>query len=166
MKYIQIDTWNPGDSLVNAFVHANRVHKSLILSRRYSRVQYYQSWDVGKEKVMAKREFTRIQFVNLRLTGEDKKTFEKWRKDNEDDLFALLETIILEDIRVSVSFDGKNRTYIVSFTCRDELSPNNGFCVSSRHDEVVTAVLVAIFKHQVVIADQTWDTVASADDWG
>lgn len=115
---------------------------------------------------MAKREFTKISFVNLRLSAEEKKAFTIWEKKNVDDLFTLLETVVLQDIRVSMSYDSKNETFIVSFTCRDEGGPNNGLCVSSRHGDAVTAVLVALFKHLVVIGDARWDEVASADDWG
>lgn len=133
-----------------------------VYSTSFGQVYY----DIGEENIMAKRAFDQIEFVRCPLSTASKKKFKIWEETARDDLFTYLEQILLSGIRVSLSYSHKDATCIVSLTDRDEASINHEKCVSSRHADPLTAVMVAVYKHFEVLKDSDWSEYAKEDEWG
>ena len=121
---------------------------------------------LGSRETMAKRSFDSIEFVSCTLSSQQKKAFAKWRETAEDDLYTYLEQVLLSGVRLSISYSHKDQTCIVSLTDRDEASVNHEKCVSSRHQDPLTAVLVALYKHFEVLKDSDWSEYVKEDSWG
>lgn len=61
----------------------------------------------------------------------------------------------LNGYRIGISYNGQSDAFIVSVTCRDEGSPNNGFTFTSFAGSWLDAIRIALFKH-FVLADGSW----------
>ena len=122
--------------------------------------------NLGVPEVMAAKDFTSITFVNYRLSSEEKKAFTRWMKDPERDVFKLLGMILLTGMKLSLTYSYKDACCISSITCRDESNVNDRLCVSSRHEDPLTALFISLYKHFEIFKDSPWEDVSSADDWG
>ena len=115
---------------------------------------------------MAGKNFAPIEFVNYKLSEDEKKDFQTWSKDTADDIFTYVTTLLTQDYRLSLSYSYKDAMTIASVTCKDETSPNNQRCVSSRHSDPFTALQIACYKASVVMGDADWTELVAGTDWG
>lgn len=91
------------------------------------------------------------RFVDVKLTREDRAAF---LQENDDPAVLVQRLQILCDhgYRVGCSWSGETQSYTVSLTCRNPESANDGLCMTSFAGELVTAVRLALFKHEFVTA--------------
>ena len=131
--------------------HNSRLHTTIeMIDRRYNMPKKWQP----------------MTFVDYRLNTKQKKEFSGWLKDHSDDLFEMLETLLLTGHKLSVSYDDKSGSSIATVICRDTSSQNAHCCVSSRHASPLDAVGVALFKHFTILADLSWKDIDSESEWG
>jgi hypothetical protein len=88
-------------------------------------------------------------FVDVRLTAEDRAAF--LEEDNDIDLLVpRMQTLCDAGYRWGCAWNGESQSYTVSLTCRDAGSPNSGLCMTSFAKDLLTAIQLALFKHDVV----------------
>lgn len=94
------------------------------------------------------------RFVDVKLTQEQREEFSRYRLLNDDHVGAL-QSLADDGYRVGVSWSGEQQAYIVSLTCRNPDSPNNGLCMTSFAKTLETAVRLAFYKH-VEVTQECW----------
>lgn len=110
--------------------------------------------------------FGDTKFVTLKLDEKQKKQFPDWAADTEHDIGLLLSDIASSGHKLTLSHSDKNNSFVCAVTCRDKDSSNFKCCVTSYHDVALTVILVALFKHFVILGDQVWENVNPEADWG
>lgn len=106
------------------------------------------------------------KFVNFKLGKEDKAEFEAYMQKPADDLLEELVVFVAAGHKISQSWDDKNKCFIASATCRDESSINYDYCLTSRHHEWYPAVMMNVFKHNVMAKGTPWSDLTEEADWG
>lgn len=109
---------------------------------------------------------TMPKFVDIKLTQEDKADF---LRQNYDDKFlvTVLQSLCDDGYRVGCVWDAERQAYVVSLTCRNSESENNGLCMTSFGKNIRTAVGLAVYKH-TVLTEERWlgEAGAGSEDFG
>lgn len=101
------------------------------------------------------------KFVDFRLSAQQKADFLAWTCDAAEAV-AGLQRLCDSGYRVGCTWAGEQQAYTVSLTCRDSGSPNNGYCMTSYAGDLLTAVTLALYKHEVATGG-VWVTEAVRD---
>ncbi len=117
----------------------------------------------AREKDMALQP---VKFVPVRLDADQKETFKSWEVAEGIDVGEMLTNLILDGYKISVSYADKSGSFVASVTCRTDDPPNRGLCITSHHETPYKALMVALFKHFVVLAETPWKEYATGSDWG
>lgn len=131
----------------------------------------FDTWEVfimpAKTKAAAafQNGFT-TKFVNFKLGKDEKEEFEAYMSQKPDKLVEELVVFISEGHKLSQSWDDKNKCFIASATCKDEGSINHDYCMTSRHPEWYPAVMMNVFKHNVMAKGTPWADLMESEDWG
>jgi hypothetical protein len=91
------------------------------------------------------------KFVDVKLTVEQR----EWFANEKDDITLLgprMQILCDDGYRWGCAWNGESQAYTVSLTCRDTASPNSGLCMTSFAPDILTAIRLALFKHEVVTA--------------
>ena len=107
-----------------------------------------------------------VSFVNISLDGEEKKRFGVWYKDTVDDLEAHWQEHLQAGYKMSVRWDDENDCYIVASTGCLEGKPNHNLCLSSRSDVLAEAILLQVYKSDVLCKGEGWEAHAKSANWG
>lgn len=124
-----------------------------------------EDWNMARGKGQGKdtRLATMPKFVDVRLTADQKKEFLAWDRRGGPDLVRYLQFMADDGYRTGVSWSGEHQSYVASFTCRDENSPNNGLCMTSFAKTLDTALWLNLYKH-LIIAEKDWTAVVSGEE--
>ena len=130
-----------------------------------------RAWELSIRYLHGKRvdtmkSFTPTNFVNYRLTAEQKEHFAGWFAELSDDLDEILEAVLMADNRLGITYDVRGDCFIASLTCRDENSPNHAHCVTARYDSSHKAMACVVYKVTVCLADTKWSDAVSDSDYG
>lgn len=142
-------------------------------------VQTVEHWmdNLGKEteKIMVaakakkanandKKEFK--GFVNYLLSVDDKNAFKEWEVDAAD-LLLLVAGDVSEGYKMGVSYNPQNSTFVATYMCNSDDSPNAGYMLSAFAPDWFNAVKSLVFKHQHVLGC-IWPVgkAAERDSWG
>lgn len=106
-----------------------------------------------------------ITFLRWQMTTDQKNT---WKKVQEKTPFAhvdMLDDLIGQGYKISVSFDEKNDTYNCTITCPKTLNmtDNAGYAFSTRAKTALEAMDMGLYKHYVLCDKQQWDTDEAGD---
>lgn len=107
-----------------------------------------------------------IRFIRYKLNSVEKKHYKGWAVEFKHEILPMLGQLVDSGNKVSLSFDGKNDTYICSVTCNDAKQAHADCCMVSRAGSPDDALLVALYKAHVIFAEVTWVDSATDDDWG
>lgn len=123
-------------------------------------------WEYQEYIYMANTRFN-VEFVNLRLTADDKPKFVAWADDNAPDLGTLLDNMVGSGYKMSMNLDSQNDCYIVAVTGTGDARDNKGLCMTSRADDLVEALMMAVYKHVVLCNSGSWGKPEDRSlDWG
>ncbi len=104
-------------------------------------------------------------FLNFRLTEDDADEFHLWfQKAQAEAGWILLDEAIRAGIKLSVTYDFQNNTFIATFT-GDLLRIKDRRSMSSRAPYWAQAVLLQVFKHSVLLQGDYSRTVTPSKDW-
>ena len=106
------------------------------------------------------------KFVNFKLSKDEKEEFESFMSHPADHLVEQLVVFISEGHKLSQSWDDKNKCFIASATCKDEGSLNHDYCMTSRHPEWFPAVMMNVFKNNIMAKGTPWMDLMESEDWG
>lgn len=122
--------------------------------------------DIQKGEIHMAQQDWRVTFVNRRLTQDEKEHFKGWRDEYRDDLYDLLQALLNTQFKFSLSYVAVGDYYTASVTDKNEKSDCHNHCVSSRHVDVEAAILIALYKHNVLLTDGNWLIDKAELDWG
>jgi len=110
--------------------------------------------------------FPEIEFIDLRLDAAQKEEFLAWKKAAGEDSYDIVTDFVGTGHKLSVTWDDNGNCFIASFTCKDERSANIGKCITSRSDTWFEAIMLGVFKAQVVFKGAAWLGASRKDSWG
>jgi hypothetical protein len=137
----------------------------------------YISWErflmprkTGNSKSNSKQpaDWQKFDFVEIRLTEEDKADFKaKYQKDAQI-FFSETDTLLKSGYKFSVSYDTGNNAVIASLTCKEALDPNFNYVMTARAGEYWEALALVMYKHMFMCDDGDWaaETRANDSQWG
>ena len=105
----------------------------------------------GKQKSKGNR-FGNTEFVNVTLDVEQRKEFKAWFTTIVDDLHDEIGQLMVDDYKVSCSWDDNNQCFIATFTGKPDQNYNSEKALSSRSDNWFEALGLNLFKHIVIFS--------------
>jgi len=110
--------------------------------------------------------FPEIEFVTVRLDKEQAGAFADWVHQDDESRSLDLAEFISAGHKTSITWDDYNSCFIVSSTCKDEGSDNFNKCLSSRSNDWYEAMMMNVYKANVLLAKGPWESDASTNSWG
>lgn len=107
-----------------------------------------------------------VEFINIDLTDKQGDDFNDWQQSAVQKMGILVGELASAGHKLGISFDGDNECFIVSVTSKDEVSDNFNKCYTSRSDDWIEAVLLAVFKWDVIMERSTWTGKQRKMNWG
>lgn len=107
-----------------------------------------------------------FEFANVKLTKPQQDEFHRWYEDNNKDIDEYVRQLVNSNHKITLSSDQSNDCVIASVTCKDELSPNYGYVLTSRSDNWLEALCLCVFKDTVVCVDIPWSEAGDTSNWG
>jgi hypothetical protein len=108
-----------------------------------------------------------VDFVNLRLTDEDKKEFSEWAYEHSSDVLTYLEQLIGSGYKLSLNEDEENHCFIAAVTGGQDNRDNKNKCLISRAPDLLEVLQIALYKHFVVCDAGDWGATEKQDmTWG
>ena len=105
-------------------------------------------------------------FANVRLTADQREEFILWATQQEAEGEEIVASLINDEVKISISRDIENETWIVSLTGLKDAARNAKTTMSARHNDLHQCILLIAFKHLVVCKDTDWSSYAGTDEWG
>lgn len=140
---------------------------------RQSITHHIQRLLVRKTFLMAKKtkselnnNFGGVTFVNYSLTADEIKKAKAWITANQADVETLLDTHIKAGYKTSIRYDQENECFIFSSTGTDDTGVNNKKCISSRSDVLVEAMMLQLFKVDILFNGGEWEGANDRMKWG
>lgn len=122
--------------------------------------------EMANKKQSSRNRFGNTEFVNVTLTADQRKEFKAWYPAILDNLHDELGQLMVDDYKVSCSWDDNNQCFIATFTGKQDQTYNSEKALSSRSDNWFEALGVNLFKHVVLFGSKTWDGETTKNNWG
>lgn len=163
--------------LKEALRYANRIHKMFsfesgegkTLFRSIIKIEYQlSSKDYGMVQKRNKNGSysSDFQFVNYKLTQEDKNKFEQWRKKLGDQLEQTVLDLLQAQIKQSTSWDEDSKCWICSWTGTEDNILNAKRCITSRSPNYFEAMALNAFKSEIIFNGEVWEVEFNSNSWG
>jgi len=107
-----------------------------------------------------------VTFINIRLDKQGEKQFTEWYSRDQRELAEELAVFVSKGHKLGLSWDDKNTCFTASATCRDDRSPNFNSCITSRSDDFFEAMMMNVFKAEVLFEGGTWVADDRGSNWG
>ena len=119
----------------------------------------------GKNRKTPNR-FGDTKFVNVTLTQEQSKEFKAWYPAILDNLHDEIGQLMVDEYKVSCSWDDNHQCFIATFTGKQDQDFNSQKALSSRSDNWFEALGINLFKHVVLFGSKTWSGEEQKNNWG
>ena len=110
--------------------------------------------------------FPETVFITRRLTQAEAEHFMNWAEQGMEVLHEEVLGVLSMGVKLSLSWDDYNQSFIATATDRIERSPNKGHALSSRSDSWYEALLMTVYKIVVIAAGKNWKDIGDRSDWG
>jgi len=110
--------------------------------------------------------FAEITFVQYRLNAQEKKDFAEWKEKEAPRLEDMLVMAIEKGYKMSVSWDDQHQCFIGSMTCKDGGHGNHNMCMTSRDNQWYSALLMNVYKTDVLCEDGLWADLGDNTELG
>lgn len=110
--------------------------------------------------------FPQTEFVNLKLNKKQAAEFEDWKNGDAGKISTRVVEFIADGNKTSISYDFDNECFIVSSTCKAEGHANENRCMTSRSEDWYEALLMNVFKNDVVLHGGEWIGEDEGRKWG
>lgn len=120
----------------------------------------------ARVKQNSKMDFNNTQFAMVRLSEADRTEFHSWWNAKGFDGGLEISTFIANGWKTSLTWDDANKCFICASTCKDERSVNANVCVTSRSDDYTEALLLNVYKVNVMYKNAPLPTERGKDNWG
>lgn len=106
-------------------------------------------------------------FVNIKLTAEDKPKLEKYAKEHKLDVVSALTAIASYGYKFSLSFVDDSNSWVASVSGSDRSKHNNKATMTSWSDDPAEAIFMAAFKCDVITQGEDWKEFEQENsNWG
>jgi hypothetical protein len=106
------------------------------------------------------------EMVQFKLRPEELAEYETWTQRKGFSFDNILAEILLEGVKVGVSYDAYNDCFISSFTPKGDTHINAGSCLLSRSSTWQEAIALNVYKSQVIFANKRWVSRKEDDNRG
>lgn len=124
----------------------------------------------GNPKSQSKdsKDWQSYDFVEIPLTEEQKADFKAMYAKDANALLGYIPELVGDGYKLSSTWDEPNKCFIVSLTCKDPLSTNFGYVMTSRAGDLWEAMSLALYKHRFACDDEDWgaETRTNGRSWG
>lgn len=110
--------------------------------------------------------WNKIEFVNRNLDADEGEKFKVWAKGVDNESGTLISEIMVDDYKLSVTYDDNNECFIATITGKDEQRHNPNKALSARSDNWYEAVMMALYKHLVLFGGGKWSGGTQRNNWG
>jgi len=107
-----------------------------------------------------------IEFVNVKLTEDQKTQFTAWAQKPPTPITDLIGQSMVNLYRISCGWDDSNQCFIATITGKKEAKFNASRSMSSRSDDWYEALALCMFKHYVLFGERTWQGETDRNNWG
>lgn len=120
----------------------------------------------GKSSTRKNNNFVETEFVTVRLDKEQAQAFADWVAQDDESRALDLAEFITAGHKTSITWDDYNSCFIVSSTCKDEASDNHNKCITSRSNDWYEAMMLNVYKANVLFGKGAWESDAQTNAWG
>lgn len=113
-----------------------------------------------------RRDYTPPSFVHFKLESAQATEYDNWEKANNSRVASLVEDLLADNYKLSVSPDFENSCTIVTIICKSEDGPNANSCFSTRSETWEDALTLALYKHFEIAKGEDWPTDNISNSWG
>jgi hypothetical protein len=153
--------------LIHKSGNTRSVHFVFYSSRTNKSAELIGWLQVWKEWYQMARIRYGVDFVNLKLTEEDRGTFTAWAEANNGDVLTYLEQLIGAGYKLSLNEDEENHCFIAAITGGQDNRDNRNKCMISRAPDLLDALQLALYKHFVLCNGGNWGDSEKQDmTWG
>lgn len=110
--------------------------------------------------------FRDIEFINYKLSTEEKKAFRLWYKNEPEKIFDMVINTIASGYKSSCSWQSDSECFVHALTCQEENNPNYGKCLTSRSSDYWEAQALTMYKHLELSEGGIWVFEDARDNWG
>jgi len=103
-------------------------------------------------------------FKDFKLTAEQLEGFGAFDTD-DDDLMDLIQTVLAEGYKVTLTYNGQSDTYNCAMTCNAEKHKNQGYTMTAFAPTAYTAMKLLMYKHAVLL-EADWDKIPAPQKGG
>jgi len=126
-------------------------------------------FDAGEILGMATKANTKVLgnwkgFKDFKLTAEQLEAFASFDVD-DDDLMDLVQTVLAEGYKLTLTYNGQSDTYNCAITCNAEKHANEGYTMSAFAHSAYIAMKLLMFKHAVLL-EGDWDKIPAPQKGG
>jgi len=107
-----------------------------------------------------------MTFVDFRLNLSDHAAYEDWYTQNSKKLDGMVDDLLADGYKLSISPDFDNQCTIVTIISKDPKSVNGEACFTTRSELWLDALSLALYKHYIVAEDTVWPTDKGNRSWG
>lgn len=102
-----------------------------------------------------------IQFAKWSWTKENDDGYESWLREKAPDFAEAVTWLVDAEYKVSISWDTQSEAYKCSATGTGRKNPNEGICITSWAESADDAVLITIYKIDVIFEGKRAPTSGS-----
>jgi len=118
----------------------------------------------GKERLLPRRSEKDDEwggYVPLSIDDAHRESFDLWYEEMGREFSIQLVEAVDSGLKLTISYDGANQSYIASLTGRPDISGNEPFtcCLSARAGTFEQALAVLVYKHYDMLHCDWWDLV-------
>lgn len=110
--------------------------------------------------------WSKIEFVNRNLLTEEADNFKKWEKSISSESGTLISQVMLDEYKLSITYDDNNECFIATLTGKDDQRNNPNKALSARSDDWYEAIMLALYKHLVLFSGNKWAGATQKNNWG
>jgi len=110
--------------------------------------------------------FTQTEFVNRNLTADEAKEFTAWVKKENERIPDMLGQIMVNEYKVSCTWNDQNQCYIATLTGKEDCKFNPYKALSARSDDWFEALAMAAYKHLILFSGKAWEGDTTKNNWG
>lgn len=103
-------------------------------------------------------------FKDFRLTAEQLEGFAAF-ETHDDDLMDLLQTVLAEGYKFTLTYNGAGDTYNAAMTCNAEKNKNQGYTMSAFAPTAYAALRLLMYKHFVLL-ETDWENIPAPQKGG
>lgn len=129
---------------------------------------HYESWvhKMANKKSSAQSNWSTIEFINQSLSEPQRKDFKSWYATEGERVPDLIGQAMVDDYRLSCSWDDNNQCFIATLTGKQDQRFNASKALSARSDDWLEAMALALYKHLVIFKGGQWSGETTRNNWG